>query len=211
MGIKTVRLTPADRLVIYHSLYPECPTVGINSRMTEIISSGGVFNVTEDYKIYGWLTIITAKYVIPIWDQYVDQELAADESFPFRLPYEILDTAERVLSEEISPLDAYHLLCDEYHGTVGNVLLGVPYTMICAAEAAYKSLAMILGIPPFRYEKDLHLTDDMIDTTNGDVATSALQAYAGTNSVPIHFSSQKQSEFWEWWLTQALPQAKQAH
>jgi hypothetical protein len=136
------------------------------------------------------------------------------------LPNLILATLENVLKGEISLDEARDKLDNTYHvivSSVGDELFEYnpegPMEMACVADAAYSGLYQAVARRLSSYvSKNLkhieHLTDDELPTEILDGTGSAMLAYAGGNILgPV--DTQKRLEFWEWWLTEAIPQAWQ--
>lgn len=168
-----------------------------------------------DYAL-GWLAILTARHVLPVWEQSWDSEDSADGILA---PEEILMVAERVLRNTYDIEEAYGKLCNDFNVPVE---LSTTFEGSCAYRAAFFALEMIL-ISDANYFPNIYVADDMALDTTSDFALTAMQAYSSTDrnepgewsislepnssTLPIEFDKQKRLEFWEWWLTEAIPQA----
>jgi hypothetical protein len=94
----------------------------------------------------------------------------------------------------------------------------VSYDLACLHNAAIYVLSVILyGIDFIKYNTSL---EELINNYSDDFAFEAVTAYTiidrnppgavfnkEENIIPIEFDFQKRLEFWQWWLTEAIPQA----
>ena len=154
-----------------------------------------------------WLTrleILTAKRVLPLWQEALPN---------IQLPEQVLDLAEQVLDGFLDFETACNAnILDELYQLLGGDLEDeVPATVEFAGESAYCAFVNIRHQPFQDLLVDEKLTDDKFySQLGGDAASSAVKAFAGVviDGYWVKKSDpQKRLEFWEWWLTEAIPQA----
>jgi hypothetical protein len=176
------------------------------------------------------LDLLTVQRVLPIWQ-------AQRPDFPW--PQRLLEMAEGVLNGSVSmeaaraEADAVWALLEEgedtYKGEVEEEaeedsngvseeeaaseiakFKGVSASALLVCDAAVETLFVASGLfqfdsPDFTEE----MTDADVDPWSSDTAKWASTAYAGAvwdpSSDPV-----MRKEFWEWWLTEAVPRAWQA-
>ena len=152
----------------------------------------------------GWLAVITARHVLPLWQQAQPND---------DLPEHLLDIAKGVLqgivaarTAESQAGEAWEWL--EKRGQIGEALT-LDSKAFYAAEAAVEALFEVSGREPFdEVIIDQSTTDSDLDPWCSDSALYAAAAYAG----PVWDAtsdSEKRREFWEWWLGEAVPTAWQ--
>ncbi len=207
-------------------------------------------------RAFGWLAMLTARKVLPLWEQFGTAQNEDNLDFSFD-PAKMIETGEGVLSGKISSSTAKIDLCNRfYYGMIGIDKLTTK-NVYCAMETAYAGLEAILsgtkglnsdftaraaiayvGIdenePGLWAEENVReqeqtLEEDWLktDETPKKIKESSIfrQDSIATiediyyrnflierdkrleNFKPITFSPQKELEFWEWWLTEAIPQA----
>jgi len=219
-------LSPAIRFEIYKSFGNSNHTNNLSS-IKEVRKGEDVFlKLSLADKTLGFLSILTARKVLPIWlDNEAAQFIDNDEEYS-NDPVEMLKIAENVINNTLKPSRAYVDLCSRFY----NGLLSLEYTVnekiYCVALAAYSSLEVTLcGIEGLRFSshKKVNYTDEEVTYGQRDFAAFATRAYISIDTgeagnwrfknrnsekyVPLVFDPQKRLEFWEWWLTQAIPQA----
>ena len=161
----------------------------------------------------GWLAVLTARKVAHFWDE------AGENS---DIVKEILQTAESVLLGKADLEVANRKLCNDFNWPLE---LSTNLNAGCAYRAAYFSLCTILDdtIDYFEQSYPDYIGDEHIDDVvglAGGFATLAVKAYSAVYIDPkieisasnqllvfVEFDPQKRLEFWEWWLTKAIPQA----
>lgn len=173
------------------------------------------------HPILGRLSIITAKFVLPIWQQamplHPNENPSEDESASYdNLPEYLLELAEGLLTGRVDIETAVRAAGDYWYvmGNIGEDELR-PRGVASAIKAYYAGEASLMAL-------NETLSGSMFDTIRGwesytddtlgyahDSASAAVKAYSGTNPwTSVDF--QKRLEFWEWWLTEALPIAWEA-
>jgi hypothetical protein len=179
------------------------------------------------------LGLLTAEYVLPIWQRinpiwsYSEEEiltwnLSLEELEQFRnlpddnvLPERLIGLLKALLEGTSSVDVAIQRIHDEdIWNVVGTIVLeffhvrdDLPLVACHACQAAHRALYESLGYESFIRPYDLqNFTDDNLPNSYRDAASHAVIAYAaGTRKELVNFN--KRQEFWEWWLTEAVPTA----
>jgi hypothetical protein len=200
-------LLPKYRLPIYKAVQEKAPDV--------------------EYKFYGWLALITAEKVLPIWE-----ELVPDDEEPILM----LKIAKQLLLGQ-AKLEDFAEEFDDFYYAVGAFLCDeqIPFPVRAALNACYTALEANLPIRPFQqfsaYQIEQGFADERIHGSWLDAASDAVLAYSGqaydlttisdynlllksselgtilASITPPEFKPEKRREFWEWWLNEALPEA----
>lgn len=195
------------RRELYQLLHPAIDLSG--NRYKHFINTGNFINLAP-YHAYGELAILTAHYTLPIWENAVPIIVARDETIPKDVPHIMLLLARQVLEGSVSPQNANILFSHDYYHMLGAISHDVPYAPWEAAYAAYNALGMILGVNPFQGERDVAVTA-MHAYAASDVSNDPEESL-GPGHKPIWFDNEKCVIFWEWWLTEAIPEAwERAH
>ena len=174
--------------------------------------------------VLGWLTVITAKHVLPIFEDLFPEET---------LPRELLDTAIGVLRGQVDDEYAEELQDLGYHASGhcwGYDEEEMPWNADIAAVAAYRALMEVLGYEPLQHlDKSFILGTIDLDSGNltenpkpvqGEQFTD-VQLCTDVNSdtaAPAAVASscgadgpwcdpERLNAFWEWWLEDAIPDA----
>lgn len=164
-----------------------------------------ISSITDDKAnhLCGWLALLTAQYVLPIWEQdWPNSSLA----------FHLLDVAKAVLHGKT---DADTATVEATRGWNQLEDLGDKAEVwsnlsgYYAGTAAAQSLIEVLGGCPFTdVEVNEGTSDGDLDPGTNDAASWAVAAYAGAVwDSKCDFA--KQEEFWKWWLQEAIPQAWQ--
>lgn len=152
---------------------------------------------------YEKLAILTARHVLPIWQT----------AWPHnRMPEHLLETAERIVfrlsDREVAKEQAIE--ASDFLGNFGKNLDPSFENAFFSGAAALRALEEILSKNPFDGALiDDDTTDSDLDPWCSDTALYAASAYAG----PVWEKGSdtvKRREFWNWWLTDAIPTASQA-
>ena len=216
-----IDIRPAERYQLYQK-FGELTTAWHTRPANE--SLGRVFyttnvknrllNLTMGDKILSWLAIVTAKKVFSIWDR-IEGQIEADLNLILS-PREIMETAENCLLTKEN-VDSVQHLCSEYSisGAIENL---VTSDVANSFHTAYDAICLVIygsGIvnPTFK------ATNGWEYSIREDFVARAVNAYSafdpnppgsGLEDVvlqPISLDLTKQIEFWEWWLTEAIPEA----
>jgi hypothetical protein len=210
-------LRPIHRLTIYEML-------GWSEQMVKALYSHPDANqllmIPDNYQRFGYLALLTARHVLPIWDQGIQTIVMRDDSIEIDVPQRLLEAGEAVLNEVPGAVRAARMLGAEAHEWLGTGYFTYPDQLLCVAIAAYRAFAMILGDLPFKQPINSSLTDDDIYEPHGDAALNAAEAfsalegealprrsYTTKRDLSVQFDVLKRLEFWEWWLTKAIPTA----
>ncbi len=158
-------------------------------------------NNLADRPVFKKLSIITARYVLPIWQSTRPTDAT---------PGHMLNMAEMIFENKMSPSVARmevdkawekmeNLGVTEEGKSIGNAYY--------AGQAAVESLMEVFGRDSFENVLlDKNSTDSGLDPWSSDTAHWAVAAYAGLKG-DVKSDSSKRQEFWEWWLQDAIPQA----
>jgi hypothetical protein len=211
-------LTADERFAVYKSL-------GFKRVWSRSFSDLGVSYTSQDYLNYlenelnnltigdlvvDWLAIVSARKVLPIWERIWSQV----ETYNDANPKEIIQTAESILNKSANISEVYVKLSDDFNIPVE---VFATFDVALAFRAAYNALELILADPKFI---NLEI-EDKINEIGKDFAFIAMRAYAynkntrdeienkskGEAITIANFDLKKRLEFWEWWLTEAIPQA----
>ncbi len=177
------------------------------------------------------LSLLTAQYVLPIWQgitpiwSYSEEEinkwnLSVEESEQFRnlpddnvFPERLIEMMNGLLKGTISAEVAMQRINEEHIWEVAGAIIleffqirkDLPLVACHACETAVTALYESLGYDFFNGLSDLgNFVDDNLPDHYRDAASHAVIAYGGgTAKEPVDFN--KRQEFWEWWLTEAIP------
>jgi hypothetical protein len=129
------------------------------------------------------------------------------------LPRYTLDLAEAVWHNEVDPAAVlpYKALIYQVLGTnLGLAEEELPARAFDVATSTYEAFNQVLGFGPF---DGIQITPDTRERAllgTGAAAAAAVRAFSGVFDGPYAtdtFDPQRQRAFWEWWLTEAVPQA----
>ena len=233
-GLETVRgntehqFNIKDRVALYRSFGESRITnISGNNKIPDSLSLTEAELPSEKRtyadNVIGWLAIITAQHVVQssIWEKakktVEDWKLTDTPS-----PLEVIDLGVKLLRDKVNASEVLERLnTDIYYGF--NTAMEMTYDVTCAYATTVSTLYTLLYGPPVpeKYEKYKNESDDMFRDADispiwGDFASEAVKAYSCIdNSRPtvwrIHkdmtFDANKRLEFWEWWMTEAIPQA----
>src|SRR5579859_563833 len=169
------------------------------------------------YKRRGVLAILTARYVLPIWQLVIPSGSATQKEVEAAAPIHSLLKAQRILTGQIPiPVEPneWHALNQFYSYIWQNLLLIMetedvdqtwPTFAGWAALMAFGEMKQDLQVHP--PEIDLMQTDEEFTMDERDYACYAAAAYAdGTPDWPSADQARRR-QFWNWWLTEAVPMA----
>ena len=174
-------------------------------------------------RVRGRLALLAACRVLPLWQAampiYAEDDVDEHGVVANKLAEHFLARAEGVLRGTVD-LDLVRKEDADYWYVVGNVEVeifealeetdGPLFYAFFALDAAYKALHEALGYEQLGRLKgwESH-TDDTLPRFACDAASSAAIAASGGGDLdagpPIDLP--KRLEFWEWWLTSAIPAA----
>ncbi len=181
-------LSPISRLSLYHFLNPKDPSVPRFAR--------------------GWLGILTARRVLPIWHAYCPSWTDQNQ-----IPERLLDIARNSLRGEMDLKKAWREANDLWYvsANLGEPIVqrnrDVPNKAFYACDTALKALHEALNIEFLEKASEIaHASDPYLQDWERDSAASAMLAESGgADAGPLDIT--KRQEFWKWWLTQAVPMA----
>lgn len=193
-------LSPVTRLNIYHSLDPIKLTPSL-------------------YPKRGWLGVLTVRRILPIWQRAMPLwESENDKSNLISsnlLPEHILKLTENLLLGLIDVQFTWKE-ANNYWDEVGNLIQEIledfekkVFNTAHVCNASLHALHETLGVEFLGKLKNWAKYNDEQLSNHFfacDTAASAVIAYAGGGNVSP-FDPEKRLDFWEWWLTEAIPQA----
>jgi hypothetical protein len=183
-------------------------------------------NLSLADRVYGWLAIITARKVLPIWEQFGTGEIG-DESYSHD-PTTMLKTAEDFMLGLAETSQVKIDLCNRFHFGVIGVEYQTNKQGWYANGAAYRALEAIFqggedpsadnfvmeavgafsivdpNEPGLWWEK---YWEDYREKYIREAEKEENRSEKVKKFVPITIDTEKQLEFWEWWLTEAIPEA----
>ncbi|HVN54184.1 MAG TPA: Imm5 family immunity protein [Anaerolineaceae bacterium] len=182
-------LPPLRRLAIYRSLNPRAnPDAPVLAR--------------------GWLAIITARRVLPVWHMYCPVSVEDNQ-----LPDRLLSIARNAISGTIDLERAWHEANDLWFvaGSLGEPAIqrrtDVPNKAFYACDTALKAVHEVFWIEFLQKATEIeHTSDEYLQDWERDSAASAMIAEAGGADAGS-LDLRKRHDFWEWWLSQAVPAA----
>lgn len=129
------------------------------------------------------------------------------------LPQYTLDLAEAVWHNEVdlaAVLSYKAIIYQILSSNLGLVDEELPARAFDVATSTYEALNQALGFGPFDGVQITPDTREWALMGTGAAAASAVRAFSGIFDGPFAtnmFDPQRQRAFWEWWLTEAVPQA----
>ncbi len=151
----------------------------------------------------GWLALLTARHVLPIWEQV---------RLGDPMPAHLLDMTEAVLrgiTETNIANQQVEKAWERLDKLGSDLTASSSSSPLFAAQAAISAVKESIGEFPFAgIQIDEFTGDEELDPWCTDTALWAAAAFAGRIGDDTSDSA-KRREFWEWWLMQALPTAWQ--
>jgi len=145
--------------------------------------------------VRSWLAILTARRVTAIWERARPND---------QMPAILLEMAEKVWRQTEDPQRAEDNARQawEKFESLGRELIGPPFL---AGHAAVQALLEVVGRDPFEKVTITELSSDRdLDPWCSDTALWAAAASSGKVGDP-QSDLVKRRDFWEWWLTEAIP------
>jgi hypothetical protein len=216
-----------ERLELYEAFgILSCPaTLAEKENRIENLKKG-IINLTIADTIVAWLAILSTQKVLPLFTLGVLPLQQRDVNYDVnienynQLPFRILELAEKILIEKEGIKKAWLQINNEFHYATDTVYSIYNYNSVCVFNASIDTLLSTLGIslyddlPKALFLEELGLRQ--VELVAGDAPSEAMMAYSLVDSEPIHHWDEweprkvdfaKRLEFWEWWLTEAIPQA----
>jgi hypothetical protein len=185
-----------------------------------------ILSLTLADRICAWLDILSVKKVLDSFGAGIlsrkERSITAniDVDVLNIIPSTILTTAERLLLGEINASSAWKLLNNDFHYAADTIHNVYNYSSAFIFNAACDALAMALGIPQYDGVPIKIFTEQFINPRTeivaGESSSEVMAAFAAEDRTPIHlwnewevrkYSATKKLEFWDWWLSEAIPQA----
>lgn len=171
------------------------------------------FGPTFVDQVLGWLAVITVKKVLYVWER-VKEQVDADPNL-LTTPQEIIETCEKLLSNSIN-IDSVRDNYSDYNTGLGIQHI-VTFDVANSYKAAYGALELIMFGSRIVNPSFKSNNGEVYDS-NADFAERAIAAYASIDPNPpgdfwdagissLSFDLLRRLEFWQWWLTEAIPQA----
>jgi hypothetical protein len=180
-----------------------------------------------DSRLYRHLSFVTAQHALVIYTTWLARTVQLDShntTAEVFLPETLFQTGAMLLGGNSQrERVARNLLIQTEHwlywladDATQHVDIQKVYS---AAMAIHQSVRALLGGAPFGVSINEETTDVDIPDGYGDVAHYAVRAYATVGTVqskknriipPYHMDKSKSREFWEWWLTEAIPASWEA-
>jgi hypothetical protein len=162
-----------------------------------------ILEEARDYQIRGWLDILTAQHVLPLYKQVWPEKDMADKLLELSQAV-LLGTLDRNKAEDIF-YEMWNLFV-ELPGLEGSPLSHVKAND--ALTSAIFSLSWLVK-PISTYPKVSLQTadDDWFDPEISDSAMWAAAACSGGTYDTEYCDPTARREFWEWWLHEAIPAA----
>lgn len=159
--------------------------------------------ITRGLRVYEKLAILTVEHVLPLWQDAVLTDILPKlvlEADRQHLQGTLdLDSATQVAGNVWEKLERYGRTSDRL----------IPSYALGAGQVAVEALFATLGRPPFdNVPIDENHTDDL-DPWCSEPALWAAIAYAG-GLWEKDSDADKRREFWDWWLTKAIPAVLQS-
>jgi hypothetical protein len=169
------------------------------------------------YKRRGVLAILTARYVLPIWQQVIPSESVTQKEVEAAAPIHALLKAQRLLTGQIPiPVESngWHALNQFYSHIWQNLLLIMETENVDQTWPTFAGWAALMAFGEMKqnlqidtHEIDLEQTDEEFAMDERDYACYAATTYAnGTPDWPSPDQARRH-HFWHWWLTEAVPMA----
>jgi len=195
---------PSQRLAIYKSFGYSGYANGHKQKVQQL-KTDALF-LSEADRAVAWLSIITASKLDAVWKQASFDIDNTNTHYSYN-PYVILKEAKKFLTGKQTASKAFSNLTVNFDQAVGG--LDVSAKLLCAIYTSYNALEItLLGTDILLFEAQKNNFDDAADAITSDFAEMAVKAYTTINEdKPLIYDSQKRLEFWEWWLTEAIPQA----
>ncbi|OJV96322.1 MAG: hypothetical protein BGO39_01000 [Chloroflexi bacterium 54-19] len=192
-------------------------------KVNEQIESGNLDLSVADLAL-AHLAIVSVQKVLPLWEkEWV--RIHKEDPETTNVTIILLEATKALLTRTMNPKEASILLSNS-HATVGSLEWDFSYNAYCVSVSSEETLAMaLIGLwrinSQIQSKKFININDDETNTSFDFAAWSAkawsaidenapggwavLVGYKGL--VNVRFDAQKRLEFWEWWLTEAIPQA----
>jgi hypothetical protein len=181
--------------------------------------------LSEASRAVSWLSVVTARKVIFVWETANNTSVESLEEF-VRTPRGALEAAEKFLAGKISENEAwsacrvdffpYELTTLKVYCAFKASLAALETTLLGRAESfanledfADYSLVAFAGIDS--NGPGVWIDDFYVNLAGWEIARDEKWTAERIERIkqyqPVKNDPQKELEFWEWWLTEAVPQA----
>ena len=145
------------------------------------------------------LADITTRRVLQCWERLLPQD---------KLPHECLEAAYRVLNGQLSQSECEQLREDGWNHC-GELVYKHQDAQndVLPGYAALQVVRIALWDNLYPEVVELEITDGDLDPENLDYSYCAAAAFAGGTVWNDSSSASRRLEFWQWWLTEAVPAA----
>ena len=196
--------SPSLRVTLYKVFGLSNRASNIGDCIKQIESSSYDFTLADS--ALGWLAILTAERILPIWRQLRLYQADADYEMLWGNAEETISVAKEVLLNTRTALEAYNFMLGLYYNPSASYndeknVLRFYFTTRVASDALE---FLLMGVDAMVQMGTLFYSDAEIHCEQHDFATMAITAYANFEKSN---KAEKRLEFWEWWLTEAIPQA----
>lgn len=204
--------------------------VGLHvERKLSLQSRRELYKLLMTNSAYGWLAFITARRVLPIFSKTFPPEFfeaLSDEEIDLieGSPYNLLKVTEELLLRRVDVETVNSVIAAGYDIQWYYVKDNVPNNAVWAANAAVRALTESSGVEPLQHVSLYHKRDvngawisgenwddEELANSGGDTVSAAVVAFASdldySDPAKAKCNPTKTQEFWEWWLTEAIPQA----
>jgi hypothetical protein len=152
--------------------------------------------LTKADQVLNWLAIITFKKVLSLWEI---KEISGLQ--------EVVEMAENLIKGFVKIEDVYWFLHGQDYCPDISELELENFALLFLYETATNTLKTIV-FGGKKSAEDILAINDILFNDYGDYANSAVKAYTFDYKLgEYEFNFKKRLEFWEWWLTEAIPQA----
>ncbi|NOJ96000.1 hypothetical protein HMI51_24075 [Corallococcus coralloides] len=148
------------------------------------------------------LALTTARLVLPLWELKSSQD---------RTPHTVLDAAEAMRVGRLDKIEAQALWQRAWDHMVELSSSDEDSQGAAAGFSAVQALLTCIDDETFPLtEDDAHLRDNQVDAEDMDASMFAAAASAGGPSWDASSDPERRLQFWEWWLSEAVPHAYRA-
>lgn len=209
-----------DRFNLYKSFGPSRLDLPIYNNTdhshfeSDLYYKNQILNFKKADYVLGWLAILTVEFILPKWEviQYQLPEGFEQASSTTN----IIELVKKILLRKIEIDENLFDSFGDYE--IGlNIEEWVTYEVSCVYFSAFFALEVILfggqslnDSFPFNNDTFRSRPDFVLEALKAHSAIDRNPPgalFSETKIKPIEYDLQKQLEFWEWWLTEAIPQA----
>jgi hypothetical protein len=216
-------LLPTKRFNIYQSFGTSNFFVDFFEQVKHIKADQITFSIAD--LAFSWLTVVTAKKLSSIWEQHGFDKNETN-SYDSYNPFLMIQEVEKILTRKINVSEGFRILNSQFYDNLTIVEMNFTEKMNYAIFSAYEALRVtLLGREELQRSDYFETADEEVNTHNHDFARLAVKAYTAVDDnepgawgdstfsnvsyKPLKYPIKTRLEFWEWWLTEAIPQAWQ--